>query len=267
VCALLPQVEDRGIDEIYVDLTDALSAQIDGGRTWALQLKAAIHAATGLTCSVSVSPNKLLSKIGSYLQKPDGLTLLTQADVATRIWPLAATKVNGIGPNPAARLAAHGLHTIGNVAMAKPQWLLTHFGVSCGRWLHEAAHGRDTRAVVSHREPKSISRETTFERDLHAVPDCAELGQIFTELCTRLANDLARKGYVSRTIGIKLRFDDFCVITRDLSLPAPTQDAQAIRRAAGACLKRVDLTRKMRLLGGACGDAGRTGWVAELVVV
>ena len=97
--------------------------------------------------------------------------------------------------------------------------LLENFGRSYGAWLHEAAHGRDERPVVTFSEPKSISRETTFERDLHAVRDRAELREIFTDLCVRLAGDLERKGYASKTIGIKLRFDDFKSVTRDLTLP------------------------------------------------
>ena len=115
--------------------------------------------------------------------------------------------------------------------------------------MHEASHGRDDRPVVTHSEPKSISRETTFDRDLHAVRDRAELGAIFTELCEELAGDLARKSYAAKTIGIKLRFDDFAIVTRDLTLPGHTLDAREIRRAAGNCLKRVDLTRRLRLLG------------------
>ena len=242
-------VEDRGIDEIYIDLTELPGAQRDAGRAAAQRLKDAVRAATGLTCSVAVAPNKLLAKIGSELDKPDGLTLLAPDDVEARIWPLAAKKVNGIGPKATEKLAAFGIHTIGDVAAADPQWLVEHFGKHYGAWLFEAAHGRDTRPVVTFSEPKSISRETTFERDLHAVRDRAELGRIFTELCVQLAGDLARKGYASRTIGIKLRFDDFKSVTRDLSLPAHTMDAHTIRRAAGECLKRVDLTRRLRLLG------------------
>jgi DNA polymerase-4 len=115
--------------------------------------------------------------------------------------------------------------------------------------MHAAAHGRDDRPVVTYSEPKSISRETTFDRDLHAVRDRAALGAIFTDLCVQLAGDLQRKGYAGKTIGIKLRFDDFKSVTRDITLPAHTMDAQAIRRAAGSCLKRVDLSRRLRLLG------------------
>ncbi|MDE2625548.1 MAG: DNA polymerase IV [Burkholderiales bacterium] len=255
-------VEDRGIDEIYIDLTDLPGAQRDAGRSAAQQLKDAVRAATGLSCSVAVAPNKLLAKIGSELDKPDGLTLLAPGDLQARIWPLAAKKVNGIGPKATEKLAAFGIHTIGDLAAADPQWLVAHFGRHYGAWLHEAAHGRDARPVVTFSEPKSISRETTFERDLHAMRDRAELGRIFTELCVQLAADLARKGYASRTIGIKLRFDDFKAVTRDLSLPAHTMDAATIRRAAGECLKRVDLTRRLRLLG---VRASALATLAELV--
>jgi DNA polymerase-4 len=249
VRAVAPLVEDRGIDEIYIDLTDLPGAQADGGRAAARHLKDAVFAATGLTCSVGVSPNKLLSKICSELDKPDGITLLAASDLPSRIWPLAARKVNGIGPKANARLAELGLHSIGDVAAADPQWLVGHFGKHFGAWLHEAANGRDERPVVTFSEPKSISRETTFERDLHAVRDRAALGEIFTRLCVQLAGDLERKGYLGRSIGIKLRFDDFQIVTRDLRLAAPTADAQLIRQAAGQCLKRVDLGRRLRLLG------------------
>jgi DNA polymerase-4 len=259
---IAPLVEDRGIDEIYIDLTDLPGAQADGGRAAGQALKDAVRSATGLSCSVGITPNKLLSKICSDLDKPDGLTLLGPDGLQARIWPLAARKVNGIGPKATEKLAALGIHTIGDVAAADPQWLLQHFGKSFGAWLVEASHGRDERPVVTFSEPKSISRETTFERDLHAVRDRAALGNIFTELCVQLASDLARKGYASKTIGIKLRFDDFKSVTRDLSLSAHTMDAHTIRRAAGECLKRVDLTRRLRLLG---VRAGALATLAELV--
>jgi DNA polymerase IV len=262
VRAVTPQVEDRGIDEIYIDLSDIEGVHADGGRAIGLALKAAVRAATGLSCSVGITPNKLLSKICSDLDKPDGLTLLSADELPTRIWPLPAKKINGIGPKATEKLAGFGLHTIGDLAGADPLFLLQHFGKSYGAWLHEAAHGRDARAIVTHSEPVSISRETTFERDLHAVHDRAALGAIFTELCTELAGDLARKGYASKTIGIKLRFQDFKSVTRDLTLPAHTLDATAIRRAAGLCLKRVDLTRRLRLLGVRAGALARVGDLA-----
>jgi len=249
VRCIAPLVEDRGIDEIYIDLSDLPGAQVDGGRALALALKAAVFDATGLRCSIAVAPNKLLAKIGSELDKPDGLTLLDDADIVTRIWPLAARKVNGIGPKAATRLCEMGIDTIGQLAAAEPATLIDAFGRSMGAWLHDAAHGRCERPVVTHREPKSISRETTFERDLHAVRDRTALGEVFTRLCERLADDLRRKGVAGRTIGIKLRYDDFRSVTRDLTLPNAVVDAADLRHAAGLCLKRVDLTRRLRLLG------------------
>jgi DNA polymerase IV len=246
---IAPVVEDRGIDEIYIDLSDLPGVFADAGRSVAQQIKDAVREATGLSCSIGVTPNKLLSKLASELDKPNGLTLLGVADIPAHIWPLAARKLNGIGPKASEKLAGLGLHTLGDIAAADPAFLVAQFGRSYGAWLAEAANGRDGRAVVTESEPKSISRETTFERDLHAVRDRNVLSGIFTELCVELAGDLARKGYASRTIGIKLRFDDFKSVTRDLTLPAHTMDARTIRRAAGECLKRVDLTRRLRLLG------------------
>ena len=112
-----------------------------------------------------------------------------------------------------------------------------------------AAHGRDDRPVVLESEPVSVSRETTFERDLHAVRDRAELGAIFTSMCQQVADDLQRKGYAGRTICIKLRFDDFKGVTRDQTVEHYTADAKTIRGIAGQCLKRVPLSQRLRLLG------------------
>ena len=262
VRAIAPLVEDRGIDEIYVDLSALPGAHADGGRAVGRALKAAVFAATGLTCSVGITPNKLLSKMCSEFDKPDGLTLLSLDEIPARIWPLPARKINGIGPKASARLEALGLRTIGELAAADPAMLVTEFGRSYGAWMHAAAHGRDERPVVTYSEPKSISRETTFDRDLHAVRDRAQLTALLNDLCTALAGDLSRKAYASKTIGIKLRFDDFRIVTRDLTLPAHTMDARSIRRAAGECLKRVDLTRRLRLLG---VRAGALAKLSELV--
>ena len=257
VAELAPVIEDRGIDEIYIDLTNVPGAQdsvghdpLGGVRALALEIKNNVKRATGgLTCSIGVTPNKLLSKLASELDKPDGLTVLTMDDLPTRIWPLAARKVNGIGPKAAAKLAGLGIETVGDLARCERPWLIEHFGRSYGAWLNDAAWGRDDRPLVMGGDPVSMSHETTFDRDLHAVRDKAQLGAIFTELCEHLAADLQRKGYLSQTIGIKLRFDDFKTATRDLTLPAPVSDFASIRRAAGECLKRVDLTRRLRLLG------------------
>ncbi len=245
VAAIAPRIEDRGIDEIYLDLTE-----VDGEvREVGLALKDAVKAATGLTCSIGITPNKLLSKIASELDKPDGLTLLRAEEVPTRIWPLPVKVVNGVGPKAWERLQAMGLDTLGKVAAADPEELVRAFGRSFGAWLFEAAHGRDERPLVTEREPKSISRETTFERDLHPRADREALTRILTTLCEGLEKDLARKGLQAKAVGIKLRYDDFRTVTRDTTLAAPIHDAEALRDAARSCLKRVDLDRRLRLLG------------------
>lgn len=245
VAQIAPQIEDRGIDEIYIDLTDVPGDT----RALATRIKQAVHETTGLSCSIGICPNKLLAKICSDLEKPNGLSIVGFEDIPSRIWPLAVRKVNGIGPKAEAKLKSLGIETIGQLAAAAPEWLVEHFGLNYGSWLHHAAHGQDEREVVTHSDPKSISRETTFEHDLHPRHDKTKLSEIFTALCQRVSEDLARKACTGKTIGIKLRYDDFSTVTRDLSLPAPTRDAAIIRRAAGECLKRVPLDRRLRLLG------------------
>ena len=249
IADIAPVMEDRGVDEVYVDFTDVPGGQRESGRVLARLIQKSIFDATALTCSIGVAPNKLLAKMASEFDKPNGITVLHETDLAQRIWPLPCRKVNGIGPKADAKLAGHGIRTIGELAERPRDWLLTNFGRSYGAWLHETAHGRDERPVVTHSEPVSMSRETTFARDLHAVQDRAELGTIFTGLCERVAADLARKGYAGKTVGIKLRYDDFKIVTRDLTLKQSTADARAIRQAAGQCLKRAPLERRLRLLG------------------
>jgi len=115
--------------------------------------------------------------------------------------------------------------------------------------MYESAWGRDERPVVTESEPVSMSREITFERDLHAVRDRNELRALFTQLCRRVAQDLERHGYVARTIGVKLRYDNFQRATREQTLGFHTSDATVIRRAAALCLRRAPLDRRLRLLG------------------
>ncbi|MFM2240290.1 MAG: hypothetical protein RJA69_1664 [Pseudomonadota bacterium] len=249
ITEIAPVMEDRGVDEVYIDFTEVPGGQREGGRTLARLIQRGILEATGLTCSIGVAPNKLLAKMASEFNKPQGISVLLQDDLNTRIWPLPCRKINGIGPKAETKLAAANIHTIGELAQAPRDWLIALFGNSYGAWLHDASHGRDDRPVVTHSEPVTLSRETTFERDLHAVHDRDALGAIFTRLCEQVAQDLQRKGYLGRTIGIKLRYDNFKSVTRDQSIEFYTADAATLRRVAGQCLKRVDLHRRLRLLG------------------
>lgn len=264
VRAVAPHIEDRGIDEIYIDLTDVVRGDAAQVTAVAKSIKDAVREATALSCSIGVAPNKLLAKIASDLDKPDGVTLLGDGDLERRIWPLPARRINGIGPKSAARLATYGIHTIGDLARADPVFLIATFGRAHGEWMHEAAHGRDERPVVMHSEPQSISREMTFDRDLSVRRDRDELSAIFTELCNGVSDDLLRKGYAGKTFGVKLRYDNFRTVTRDCTLAAPTQDASVIRRAAGECLKRVPLERRIRLLGVRAGGLVRMDAVASM---
>lgn len=261
VAEVAPVIEDRGIDEIYIDLSDVPGVRdavghdpLGGVKAVAREIKNSVARATGLTCSIGITPNKLLSKIASELDKPDGITVLTLADIPTRIWPLAVRKINGIGPKAGDKLIKLGLQTVGDIAAADAGWLIEQFGESYGQWLHAASHGRDDRPIVTHSEPVSVSRETTFERDLHAVHDRAQLGQILDELCERLAQDLARKRYAGKTVGLKLRFEGFVTVTRDQTLTRAVTTAADIRRAVGLCLKRVKFDKRLRLMGVRIGN-------------
>ncbi|MEY4980050.1 MAG: hypothetical protein RLZZ352_2320 [Pseudomonadota bacterium] len=259
IAEIAPQLEDRGVDEVYIDFTDVPGGQREGGRVLARLIQKSIFQATGLTCSIGVAPNKLMAKMASEFNKPNGISVLYAQDLEDTIWPLPCRKINGIGPKADEKLHSHGIHTIGELAQRSPAWLVEHFGHSYGTWLHQASWGRDERPVVTTSEPVSMSRETTFERDLHAVRDRAELSAVFTRLCQQVAADLQRKGYAGKTIGIKLRYDNFQSVTRDTTIDRATADAATIRRHAGLCLKRVDLSRRIRLLGVRVGKLVKPG--------
>ena len=268
VAEIAPQIEDRGIDEIYIDLSDSTESSL----SLAQRIKAAVRSATGLTCSIGISPNKLLSKICSDLEKPDGITILENDDLARRIWPLSVRKINGIGPKAGEKLASLKIETIAELASVELPFLSQHFGIRYAEWLYRAARGLDDSPVVTYSAPKSISRETTFERDLHPRHDRADLSKHFTALCEQVARDLVRKGYLGKTIGIKLRYEDFSTVTRDLTLSQATAQAAEIRRTAGQCLRRVSLDKRLRLMGvrvgslvpANAGDINVTGVQGEL---
>ncbi len=249
ITEVAPVMENRGIDEVYIDFTDVPGGQREGGRVLARLIQREIQLATGLTCSVGVAPNKLMAKLASEMQKPNGITVLHASDIPVRLWPLPCRKLNGVGPKADERLKALGLLTLGDVAASDVLELQSQLGRKFGQWIFDAAHGRDDRPVVVGSEPVSMSRETTFERDLHVVSDRAKLGQVFDRLCEQVAADLQRKGYVAKTVGVKVRDDRFQTSTRDTTIDGCVELPQEIRKAANAALRRIPIDRPIRLLG------------------
>ncbi len=251
-----PLFEDRGIDEAYLDISALPSSSLET----ATGLKRAIGSATGLSCSVGIAPNKLLAKMASELDKPDGISILEAGDLERRIWPLPVRSLPGVGPRTGERLHQHSIATVGDLAAVSPTWLAHLIGSSHAAWLHGAANGRDERPVVTEREPRSRSAERTFAED---VADRRELARRLGALCIELAAELAAEGYAGRTVGIKLRFADFVTCTRDLSFAGWTADVRTLRRAAFECLKRVDLDRPVRLVGVRVSDLRRSAGAGD----
>jgi DNA polymerase-4 len=237
-----PVVEAAGIDEAYLDLAGTATPPEEVARL----LKRRIRETTGLTCSVGIAPNKLLAKLAAGLEKPDGLTLLNEADVPERLWPLPVRRLPGVGPKTEERLAALGIATIGELAAASPEGLVARFGPAHGMYLHWAARGVDDTPLVVSREARSLSRETTFQQDVADLPTLAlVLGRQVRELSTRLQ----RAGWRGRRVTVKLRYQNFETHTHAVTLGAATNRPAALYAAARRCLDRFPLRRKVRLLG------------------
>ncbi len=242
LASVTPLMEDMGIDEAFLDL----SAMDRPPETIAREIKKRILEATGLSCSIGIAPNKLLAKIASDLQKPDGLTVLDEDDVAEKIWPLAVRKLWGVGPKTEGVLKGMGIRTIGDLAAASVARLTARFGPSHGRTLHQSARGIDESPIITHWEPKSIGRETTFQQDLRRWQDIA---RALAELTRQVAASLKAADYRAQTVTVKVRFSDFNTQTRAKTLDEPSDSPDRLRRAAFECLGRFALKKSVRLLG------------------
>ncbi len=249
IATVCVRIEDRGIDEVYLDLTALSDGDIQQAQEVAIKIKQAVFDATQLTCSIGIAPNKLIAKIASDLDKPNGLSVVLMEDLETILWPLSVRKINGIGPKAFDKLFLLDVHTIGQLAATPVQRLIERFGGNYGRWLNNAAWGRDARELEYESDAKSISKETTFDRDLHPRQDWHAIAEVLAQLCEQLAASLEKRRLVSRTIGVKLRFDDFSILTRDVSLREPGFDLLSIRKAAFECMAKANPQRKLRLLG------------------
>ena len=237
-----PIMEDVGIDEAFLDLSeiDEPSDEI------AQKIKRRIKEKTGLTCSIGIASNKLLAKIASDMQKPDGLTIIEKKDIEGRIWPLPVRKLWGVGPKTEASLKSIGINTIGELASLPIDRLTEIYGQSYGRYLYEASRGIDESPLVTHWEPKSVSRETTFQTDTN---NWQTIAKTIAELAKEVAEDIKQKGYKGKTVTLKVRFSDFKTYTRAKTLDKLTDSIEDIRKAAFNCLKRIELKMKVRLIG------------------
>ena len=237
-----PVMEDVGIDEAFLDLSDSPKPSEE----IAQEIKKRIKEETGLTCSIGIASNKLLAKIASDMQKPDGLTVIEEKDIEGRIWPLPVRKLWGVGPKTEASLKRIGINTIGELAFMPLDGLVENYGESYGHYLHEASRGMDESPLITHWEPKSASRETTFQTD---TDNWQAIAKTIAELTREVVEDIRQKGYKGRTVTLKVRFSDFKTYTRAKTLEEHTDSVEEIRRAAFHCLQRIELNRKVRLIG------------------
>ena len=251
--SITPVMEDIGIDEAYLDISD----EPDANESIAEKIKTGIFEKTGLPCSIGIAPNKLLAKIASDMQEPNGLTILTEADIESRIWPMPSRKLYGVGPKTEEHLKQLGITTIGELAALPLDSLVRNFGASYGQYLFEAARGIDESPLITHWEPKSFSREHTFQTD---VSHWQTIAKTTAELTQQVVSDLTRKGYNARNVTVKIRYQDFRTITRACTSGEPLEKEEEIRRLAFSCLKRVDLAgKKVRLVGVRVGHLEKIG--------
>ena len=242
-----PVVEDAGIDECFLDISHIAGSPI----SLAQEIKRRIKDAIGLSCSIGIAPNKLLAKIASDMNKPDGLTVITKEDIKDRIWPLPVRKLWGVGPKTEARLHELNVSTIGDLAAVSVETLVARFGPAHGEYLHRAASGIDDSPLVTHWEPKSMSRETTFDAD---VSDRRKLEDTLTQLNEDVVRRMIQENYRCRRVTVVLRYADFETHSHTMPLSDATDDLDVIRETALGCLRLFQLEKKIRLIGLRLGD-------------
>jgi DNA polymerase IV len=250
---LSPLVEPASLDEAYVDLAvtpptrPGHDLSVDGVTALARELKARIAEATGgVTGSVGIGTSKLMAKMASDMEKPDGLVVVPPGAELTVLHPLPVTRLGGVGPATADRLHAVGVRTVADLAAKSLPDLVALVGKAHGAGLYALARAEDDRAVVPDREAKSISQESTFERDL---TDVAVLGREIDAMAGRVGQRLRAAQYSGRTVTLKLRRYDFTTLTRSQTLPHPTDDPQQIAAIARRLLAEAGTGGGLRLLG------------------
>lgn len=250
-----PLVEPMSLDEAFLDVSEQVDGY-GGAEPLGRHLKREVREKTGLTLSVGIATNKLVAKVASDRQKPDGLVIVPPGDEAAFLAPLSVRALWGIGPKTEAVLNAAGFTTVGQLAAEPPEHLEALFG-SRGPWFHAMARGIDNSSVVTEHERKSVGAETTFPRDLTDGPDLrAELQRLAESVSRRLLRSEAQ----GRTVVLKLRYANFRTITRQASRPQPLADATEIASIAASLLENVAKEGdRFRLVGIHCTNltAGR----------
>jgi DNA polymerase-4 len=246
---LSPLVEPVSIDEAYVDLAAAPEhdLSVEGVTALGRSLKERIAAATGgVTGSVGVGSSKLMAKLASDMDKPDGLVVVEPGTELEVLHPLPVTRLGGVGPATAERLHQVGVKTVGDLAAKSLTDLVALAGRAHGAGLYALARAEDDRAVVPDREAKSVSAEETFERDL---TDLDVLGRFIDDMAGRVGRRLRASAYSGRTVTLKLRRYDFTTLTRSQTLPQPTDDPRLIAATARRLLAEAGNGGGLRLLG------------------
>jgi DNA polymerase-4 len=256
-----PLVEPLSLDEAFVDLRAGAGVDFDIAalHQFARDLKADIAEATGGLCaSVGIASSKLLAKIASDLEKPDGLVVIAPGLEAEILAPMAIEAIPGIGPATAAKLHRHGVRSISDLQATPEDELITLLGATQGAGLARLAWGRDDRPVIAEREAKSVSVEDTYETD---QADLRVIDALISRQATKVAQRLERSGLSGRTISVKVRLYDFSTHTRSATLPAPTASPATIARVARSLIADFDTGAGVRLLG--VGVAGLSDWIQD----
>ncbi|HEY4626740.1 MAG TPA: DNA polymerase IV [Blastococcus sp.] len=246
---LSPLVEPASLDEAYVDLAagEGHDLSVAGVTELGRQLKDRIAEATGgVTGSVGIGTSKLMAKIGSDLQKPDGLVVVAPGTELAVLHPLPVTRLGGVGPATAERLHQVGVKTVADLAARSLTDLVALSGKAHGAGLYALARAEDDRTVVPDRGVKSVSHEETFERDL---TDLAVLGREIDSMAARVGQRLRASAFSGRTVTLKLRRYDFTTLTRSQTLPQPTDDPRQIASTARRLLADAGASGGLRLLG------------------
>ena len=240
-----PLVEQVSVDEAYLDVTASLRL-FGAGEDIGLEIKRRVRETTGLTASVGVAPNKFLAKLASDMRKPDGLMVITEADKVALLWPMPIGRIAGIGKKTEPVLHGLGIHTIGDLQRFPVETLRGRFGV----WADEMkarAMGEDDRSVETGGEAKSISNETTFDKD---VSEIRTLERTVWELPDEVGWRQRAEGVRARTVQLKLRWSDFTTLTRRMTLPEPTDDEGQIAEVALELMRReLKEPQPVRLIG------------------